>query len=116
MSKDLNYLYSEKEERLNVLTHASGLLSSCIALPLLIYKSLYYEGFWKPASLVIYGVSLIVLYAASTFYHAAREPRQRRKLNILDHAAIYILIAGTYTPFTLIILAGPLGWYIFIFT
>ena len=116
MSKYLNYLYSEKEERLNVLTHASGLLSSCIALPLLIYKSLDYEGFWKPASLVIYGVSLIVLYAASTFYHAAREPRQRRKLNILDHAAIYILIAGTYTPFTLIVLAGPLGWYIFIFT
>ena len=80
MSKDLNYLYSEKEERLNVLTHAFGLLSSCIALPLLIYKSLDYEGFWKPASLVIYGVSLIVLYAASTFYHAAREPSQRRKL------------------------------------
>ena len=116
MSKDLNYLYSEKEERLNVLTHAFGLLSSCIALPLLIYKSLDYGGFWKPVSLVVYGVSLIVLYAASTFYHAAKEPKQRRKLNILDHAAIYVLIAGTYTPFTLIILSGSLGWYIFIFT
>ena len=73
MSKDLNYRYSEKEEWLNIITHAFGLLSSCIALPLLIYKSFDYEGFWKPASLVIYGVSLIVLYAASTFYHSAKD-------------------------------------------
>jgi hemolysin III len=56
------------------------------------------------------------LYAASTLYHAAKDPKRRRKLNILDHAAIYVLIAGTYTPFTMIILEGTLGWCVFGFT
>jgi hemolysin III len=113
MSEQLNHRYSEKEERLNIITHAFGLLLSVIGLPFLISKSLSFEGFWKPASLVIYGLSLIVLYAASTFYHAAKDPRLRRKLNIFDHAAIYVLIAGTYTPFTILVLEGPLGWTIF---
>jgi hemolysin III len=80
------------------------------------YKSFNFEGFWKPLSIVIYGFSLIVLYAASTFYHAAKEPKLRRKLNIFDHAAIYVLIAGSYSPFTLIILQGSIGWIVFWFT
>ena len=113
MSEQLNHRYSKKEERLNIITHAFGLLLSVIGLPFLILKSLSFAGFWKPASLVIYGLSLIVLYAASTFYHAAKNPRLRRKLNIFDHAAIYVLIAGTYTPFTIIVLEGSLGWIIF---
>ena len=113
MSEKLNHHYSKKEERLNVITHAFGLLLSVIGLYVLILKSFHYEGFWKPASLVIYGLSLIVLYAASTFYHAAKDPRLRRKLNIFDHAAIYVLIAGTYTPFTILVLEGSLGWIIF---
>ena len=113
MSEQFNHRYSKKEERLNIITHAFGLLLSVIGLPFLILKSLSFEGFWKPASLVIYGLSLIVLYAASTFYHAAKDPRLRRKLNIFDHAAIYVLIAGTYTPFTILVLEGPLGWNIF---
>ena len=116
MSKDLNHCYSEKEERLNIATHAFGLLFSLIALPFLILKSFDYEGFWKSASLVVYGLSMIILYAASTFYHSAKEAKLRRKLNIFDHAAIYVLIAGTYTPFTLIVLAGSLGWLIFSLT
>ena len=116
MSKDLNHYYSEKEERLNIATHAFGLLFSLIALPFLILKSFDYEGFWKSASLVVYGLSMIILYAASTFYHSAKEAKLRRKLNIFDHAAIYVLIAGTYTPFTLIVLAGSLGWLIFSLT
>jgi hemolysin III len=113
MSEKLNYHYSEKEERLNIITHAFGLLLSVIGLPFLILKSLNLNGFWKPISLIIYGLSLIVLYAASTFYHAAKNPRLRRKLNIFDHAAIYVLIAGTYTPFTILVLEGSLGWIIF---
>jgi len=113
MSEKLNYHYSDKEERLNIITHAFGLLLSVIGLPFLILKSLNFNGFWKPTSLIIYGFSLIVLYAASTFYHAAKDPRLRRKLNIFDHAAIYVLIAGTYTPFTIIVLEGSLGWIIF---
>ena len=113
MSEKLNHNYSEKEERLNIITHAFGLLLSVIGLPFLILKSLNLNGFWKPRSLIIYGLSLIILYAASTFYHAATDPPLRRKLNIFDHAAIYVLIAGTYTPFTILVLEGPLGWIIF---
>ena len=113
MSEQFNHRYSKKEERLNIITHAFGLLLSVIGLPFLILKSLSFAGFWKPASLVIYGLSLIVLYAASTFYHAATDPPLRRKLNIFDHAAIYVLIAGTYTPFTILVLEGSLGWIIF---
>jgi hemolysin III len=113
MNEDLNQHYSDKEERLNVITHALGLLLSGIGLPFLIVKSFTFEGFWRPVSLVIYGLSLIILYAASTFYHAAKDPRLRRKLNIFDHAAIYVLIAGTYTPFTILALEGSLGWMIF---
>ena len=115
MSK-LNHAYSEKEEKLNVISHAFGLVLSILVFPFLILKSLYFEGFWKPASILVYGISLIVLYTASTVYHAAKDPKIRRRLNIFDHAAIYVLIAGTYTPFTLISLEGKTGWILFILT
>ena len=113
MKEVLNPKYSEKEEKLNVLTHAFGLLMSSIGLPFLLLKSLQFNGFWKPISIVIFGISLVILYAASTFYHASKDPKIRRKLNIFDHAAIYVLIAGTYSPFTIIVLEGSLGWIIF---
>ena len=113
MKKISNPKYSKKEEKLNVLTHAFGLIMSIVGLPFLLLKSLQYNGFWKPLSIIIFGVSLIVLYAASTFYHASKDSKLRSKLNIFDHAAIYILIAGTYSPFTIIILDGSLGWLIF---
>lgn len=112
MKTELNYKYSKKEEKLNIITHAFGLILSITAFPFLLMKSFDYEGFSKSLSLLIYGLSLIILYAASTFYHAANEPNLRRKLNILDHAAIYVLIAGSYTPFTIIVLKGTLGWFI----
>ena len=115
MSK-LNHAYSEKEEKLNVISHALGLVLSILVFPFLVLKSLYFEGFWKPASILVYGISLIVLYTASTVYHAAKDPKIRRRLNIFDHAAIYVLIAGTYTPFTLITLEGKTGWILFILT
>lgn len=108
--------YSAKEEKLNVFSHAFGLILSIIAFPFLVLKAIHFNGFWKPASLYIFGISLIILYAASTFYHAARVPKIRRRLNIFDHAAIYVLIAGTYTPFTLITLEGETGWIIFSLT
>ena len=115
MTKNLNHRYSEKEERLNVLTHGFGLLMGIIGFYFLIIKSTNYTKFWHQISFVIYGISMVVLYAASTFYHAAKEPILRRKLNIFDHAAIYVLIAGTYTPFCLTVLDSQLGWYMFIF-
>ncbi len=115
MSENLNHRYSNTEEKLNVITHGFGLLMSVVGLFFLIEKSSNYTGFWKSSSFIIYAISMIVLYAASTFYHASKEPSLRRKLNILDHAAIYVLIAGSYTPFCLVVLPEETGWYMFIF-
>ena len=115
MSEHLNYEYSVSEEKLNILSHGLGFLASIVVFPFLIIKAFYYSGFWKPASFIIYGFSLLILYAASTFYHAAKDAKKRRKLNIFDHAAIYVLIAGSYTPFCLVALDSELGWYLFIF-
>ena len=114
MGEKLNFGYSELEEKLNVVSHGFGLILSFIVFPFLVMKSLSFEGFWKPASFILYGLSLIILYAASTFYHAAKNPKKRRKLNIFDHSAIYVLIAGSYTPFCLVALDSNLGWYMFI--
>ena len=115
MSEKLNYTYSSKEENLNIWSHAFGLVLSSIAFPFLVIKALNFDGFWKPASFIIYGLSLIILYAASTFYHAAKDSKKRRKLNIFDHAAIYVLIAGSYSPYCLVGLDSSLGNYMFLF-
>ena len=111
--KDKLTYYDSKEERLNIITHGIGLLLSIVALVLLIVYASRYGTVWHITSFAIFGASLIVLYAASTFYHYAKNPDLRIKLNILDHAAIYVLIAGTYTPFTLVVLKGWIGWTIF---
>lgn len=115
MKENLNHLYPKKEETLNILSHGLGFLLSIVALPFLILKSFNFIGFWKPLSFIIYGLSMIILYAASTFYHAAKKPKKRRRLNIFDHAAIYVLIAGSYSPFCLVALDSSLGWYMFVF-
>ncbi|SDS40822.1 hemolysin III [Polaribacter sp. KT25b] len=115
MSESLNHRYSNTEEKLNVISHGFGLVLSVIAFPFIIFKSIEFTGFWKPVSFIIYGLSLIILYAASTFYHAAKNPKKRRKLNIFDHSAIYVLIAGSYSPFCLVGLDSNLGWYMFLF-
>lgn len=115
MSESLNHPYSNKEESLNVLSHGLGFVLGIVAFPFLIIKSLDFDGFWKIASFIIYGLSMIILYAASTFYHAAKDPKKRRKLNIFDHSAIYVLIAGSYSPFCIVALDSSLGWYMFLF-
>lgn len=105
--------YESKEEKLNVISHGFGLLLSVVALILLILKSLKHQDKIYLITSIIYGLSLIILYSASTFYHASKKPEIRYKLNIFDHASIYVLIAGTYTPFSLITLEGWVGWTIF---
>ncbi len=110
--KDITY-YTPKEERLNIISHAVGLILSIAALVLLVVYSSIYGSAWHIVSFSIYGASLIVLYSASTFYHYAQSPKLRHRLNIFDHSAIYVLIAGTYTPFTLVVLNGWVGWTIF---
>lgn len=102
--------YSRKEELFNVLSHFLGFILSIAATVLLITFAAVYGNVWQIISFSIFGATLITLYLASTLYHAARKKNLRRKLNILDHAAIYLLIAGTYTPYCLVALHGAIGW------
>jgi len=108
----INY-YPPIEEKINIISHAIGLLLSIVALVLLVARASLHGSVWQIVSFAIFGVSLITLYAASTSYHAAKKSALRKRLKIFDHASIYILIAGTYTPFTLVTLKGTIGWVIF---
>ncbi|MFC6860298.1 PAQR family membrane homeostasis protein TrhA [Zunongwangia atlantica] len=105
--------YTKSEERLNVVSHAIGLLLSVVGLILLIIKAGQLSVTALKVSYWIFGSSMIILYTASTLYHSVKERKLRYRLNILDHASIYILIAGTYTPFSLVTLEGIVGWIIF---
>ena len=112
ITKNITF-YEKKEEKLNVISHGIGLVLSIAALILLVVYASRYGSKWHIVSFSIYGASLIVLYSASTLYHYIQIPKLRYRLNIFDHAAIYILIAGTYTPFALVVLNGWVGWAIF---
>jgi hemolysin III len=105
--------YSPREEMTNIISHAVGLVLSIVALLLMLIRASESGNFLHIVSAAIFGASLIALYAASTLYHSAKDPKVRSRLRINDHATIYILIAGTYTPFTLITLNGWVGWTIF---
>lgn len=105
--------YSHKEEQLNIWSHFIGMVLSIIGLILLLYKGIQSGSALVIVSYALYGVSMLVLYLASTLYHSAIEPEKRKKLKVFDHAAIYFLIAGTYTPFSLLVLKGAWGWSIF---
>ena len=113
MSKQPLTYYSKREEQLNVFTHGLGLILSIVALVVLVRHAIDSGTTRHIVSFTIFGASLILLYSASTFYHYTQSPSLRKKLNILDHSAIYVLIAGTYTPFTLVTLKGWLGWTLF---
>ncbi len=105
--------YPPIEEKINVISHAIGFILSVVALVFLVRHANLHGDVWHLVSFSIFGVSLIILYAASTFYHNAKKPRLRKRLKIFDHASIYVLIAGTYTPFTLVTLNSTIGWVIF---
>jgi hemolysin III len=105
--------YGQREEALNVISHATGLVLSLLAFILLMIRSLHFESAVYIIGSGVFGLSLILLYTASTLYHSAEAGKRRQKLQIFDHAAIYVLIAGTYTPYSLITLTGITGWLIF---
>ncbi|MEL4456681.1 PAQR family membrane homeostasis protein TrhA [Lutimonas vermicola] len=111
--KNKTTFYDSKEETINIITHGIGFILSIAALVILVVAASKYGNARHIISFAIFGASLIVLYAASTLYHYAKNPELRHKLNILDHSAIYVLIAGTYTPFSLVVLKGWVGWTIF---
>jgi len=110
--KEVKY-YSPLEEKINVYSHAFGFLLSILGLVLLVDKSVQTGDLWYILSFSIFGFSLIILYAASTIYHNTKEAKLRSRLRIVDHASIYVLIAGTYTPFALVTLHGSVGWVLF---
>lgn len=105
--------YSPIEENINIISHAIGFILSIVALILLVTHANLHGDVWHIVSFGIFGTSLMILYAASSFYHSAKKPATRNRLKIIDHASIYVLIAGTYSPFTLVTLKGATGWVIF---
>ena len=113
MSDKKSKYYTPEEERLNIITHAAGFCLSIAALVSLIIRALKAENTLVLASFIVFGFSLVLLYGASTLYHCAKNKNFRKYMHIADHSAIYLLIAGTYTPYTLITLHGAVGWTIF---
>jgi hemolysin III len=101
--------YSLAEEIANSLSHGAGVLLGVIALLLLVLKSVEMDDTLRIVAFTVYGSSIIVLFLASTLYHAIPVPRAKRVLKLVDHCAIYLLIAGTYTPFLLLTLGNTFG-------
>lgn len=105
--------YTRKEEIANVITHGIGAILSIAALVLLIVFAEEKGDKWYVISYTIYGISLFMLYLESTLYHSITNMRVKKLFRIFDHSSIYLLIAGTYTPFTLTVLRPTIGWLIF---
>ncbi len=105
--------YTVAEEIANVVTHGLGLLLSLAGFVVLIVAAAQEGDPWKVVSFSIYGSTLVSVYMASTFYHSFQHPKVKHWLRILDHIAIYLLIAGTYTPFLLLNMRGVWGWSLF---
>jgi hemolysin III len=102
-----------REELANATTHAIGVLASVIGGVFLIVMAALGGNAWSVVGVSVFAAALVLLYLASTLYHAARSPAMKRRLKTLDHCAIHILIAGTYTPFLIGTLRGGWGWSLF---
>jgi hemolysin III len=107
--------YTRGEELANVATHGIGTALSCVALILLVIQASLHGNAWHIVSGAIFGSMLVLLYAASTLYHAIgpSSPRAKHAAKVGDHVCIYLLIAGSYTPFALVTLRSGLGWWLF---
>jgi len=105
--------YSLPEEIANSVTHGIAFLLAIAALAVMVVFAALHGTAWHVVACSLYGSTLTLLYAASTLYHSIRQPKAKAILKIIDHAAIYLLIAGTYTPFLLVPMRGPWGWSLF---
>ncbi len=105
--------YSNREELANSLTHGLGVALSIAGLVLMVVFSSRFGDAWHLVSTAIFGATLVLLYTSSTLYHSFRGERIKQVLQKIDHAAIFLLIAGSYTPFLLVTLRGPWGWSLF---
>jgi hemolysin III len=111
--KRADHLIDIRDEIASALTHGLGAVAALAAGAVLITLAAIYGDGWQLAGAIVFGVALLLLYVASTLYHAIQHPVVKGRLKVFDHCAIYILIAGTYTPFTLVGLRGPWGWSLF---
>jgi hemolysin III len=107
------HVFSKEEEIANSITHGIGAVLSIAALVILIVFSALYGNAWHIVSFTIYGASMFILYMSSTLVHSFPEGKAKDIFEIFDHSSIYFYIAGTYTPFLLVVIKGPLGWSIF---
>ncbi|MFW5707872.1 MAG: PAQR family membrane homeostasis protein TrhA [Bacteroidota bacterium] len=104
---------SATEELANALSHGIGALLAIGGLTMLVFNAILLGNAWYIASFTIYGVTLVLLYVSSTLYHSFAHTKWKSVFRIIDHSSIFLLIAGTYTPFTLTVMRGPWGWTIF---
>ncbi len=102
-----------REEFASALTHGLGATAALAGGAVLITLAALFGDGWQLGASIVFGVALLLLYLASTLYHSIHHPVIKGRLKVFDHCAIYVLIAGTYTPFTLIGLRGPVGWWLF---
>lgn len=109
----LDDAYSVAEEIANSLTHGVGAVLSIVGMILLLFYASQMNDPWKVVSFSIYGSSLFLLYLASTLYHSVTSPQLKSFFKMLDHCAIYLLIAGSYTPFLLVNMRETVGWPMF---
>ncbi|MBS3787916.1 hemolysin III family protein [Candidatus Bipolaricaulota bacterium] len=105
--------YDKKEEIASYIIHGFGTLASIAGLIVLLVRAVRLDSLWMITSFAIYGASLILLFLSSTMYHGISHTKVKSVLRVVDHGSIYILIAGTYTPFTLVSLRGHWGWSLF---
>jgi hemolysin III len=106
--------YSRKEEIAHVATHALGIVASIVAIVwLLVVATSNGASAWRATGGVIFGASALLLFTTSVLYHGSTSPQLKPRLRLLDHSAIYVLIAGTYTPIALGVLGGTWGWTLF---
>ncbi len=105
--------YTIKEEIWNCVIHGLGIALSIAALTILVIFSSLEGNVWAVVSTSVFGTSMILLYSASTIYHAVSNPERKKKLKKFDHISIYYLIAGSYTPFLLVNMRGVVGWTLF---
>jgi len=105
--------YSSGEELAHSVTHGIGAVASVVAIPLLVVTAALHGDAARLVGGVAFGVTALLMFSTSTLYHAARRPRAKTVLRTLDHSAIYLLIAGTYTPFTIGVMRGSVGWTLF---
>lgn len=101
------------EEIFNSISHGIGIAIAAACISLLIVHACFAHDVWAIVSFSVFGFSMILLYSASTLFHSSRKIRKKARLNLWDHSMIYLLIAGSYTPISLVVLRGPLGWVLF---